>query len=61
VETPAEAKHYFRVGDNYYKFIEKINQFGEKEKCFEKRQKSTIQDDHTKDFPKAHTTLRSFL
>jgi hypothetical protein len=52
VETPAEAKHYFRVGDNYYKFIEKINQFGEKEKCFEKRQKSTIQDDHTKDFPK---------
>jgi hypothetical protein len=52
VVTPAQAKLYFRVGDTYYKFIEKINQFGQIEKGFEKRMKTTITDDHGKDFAK---------
>jgi hypothetical protein len=60
VVTPAEAKQYIRVGDNYYKFIEKINQFGEKEKAFERRQKTTIQDDHGKDFPKHIMKFEAF-
>lgn len=52
IVTPAAAKLYFRVGDYYYKFIEKINQFGVLEKGFAPRQKSTIIDDHGRDFPK---------
>lgn len=50
VIIPAAAKLYFRVGDNYYKFIEKVNQHGLIEKAFEKRLKETIKDDHGKSF-----------
>lgn len=60
VVTPAAARQYFRVGDNYYKFIEKINQFGEKERAFERRQKTTIMDDHGKDFPKHIMKFEAF-
>jgi hypothetical protein len=48
--TPGAAKQYFRVGDTYYKFIEKVNEEGHIEKGFEKRLKTTIIDDHGKKF-----------
>lgn len=50
VVTPAAAKLYFRVGDTYYKFVDKVNEEGQIERGFEKRLKSTIQDDHGKKF-----------
>lgn len=50
IVSPGAAKLYFRVGDNYYKFIEKVNEEGIIERAFEKRQKTTIQDDHGKKF-----------
>lgn len=52
VVVPADAKLYFRVGDTYYKFIDKVNEEGVIERGFEKRLKSTIIDDHGKDFCK---------
>lgn len=50
VITPAAAKLYFRVGDNYYKFIDKVNERGQIERGFERRLKTTIVDDHGKKF-----------
>lgn len=50
IVVPAAAKLYFRVGDNYYKFIEKVNEEGHIEHAFEKRMKTTIIDDHGKKF-----------
>jgi hypothetical protein len=52
IVVPAAAKLYFRVGDGYYKFIEKVNQFGAIEKGFSPRLKTTIIDDHGRDFCK---------
>ncbi len=48
VMQPADAKHYFRVGDQYYKYVHIPNKYGVKEKTFRKRQKSTIIEDHGK-------------
>ncbi len=50
IKMPGEAKLYFRVGDDYYKFIEKPNQYGKIEKVFVERKKTTITDDHGKNF-----------
>jgi len=50
IVVPAAAKLYFRVGDNYFKFIEKVNEEGHIEHAFEKRMKTTIIDDHGKKF-----------
>jgi hypothetical protein len=50
VVVPAAAKDYFRVGDNYYKFIDKVDEEGRINRGFEKRQKETIKDDHGKRF-----------
>lgn len=50
IVVPAAAKLYFRVGDTYFKFIEKVNELGHIELGFEKRLKSTIIDDHGKKF-----------
>lgn len=49
VIVPAEASDYFRVGDQYHEFIEIPNKYGEVEKTFHRRQKSTIMDDHGKE------------
>lgn len=48
VVAPGEAKLYFRVGDNYYKFIDVPNKYGQKERRFVTRKKPTINDDHGK-------------
>jgi hypothetical protein len=50
VVIPGEAAHYFRVGDEYYKFIHKPNKYKQLERHFDGRLKSTIQDDHGKKF-----------
>jgi hypothetical protein len=48
VMQPADAKHYFRVGDQYFKYVQIPNKYGVKEQTFRKRQKSTIIEDHGK-------------
>lgn len=50
VKMPGAANLYFRVGDDYYKFIERPNQYGKVEKVFVERRKTTITDDHGKGF-----------
>ena len=50
IRMPKAAKTYFRVGDYYYKFIEKPNQHKQIERIFEERKKGTILDDHGKEF-----------
>jgi hypothetical protein len=50
VRLPGESRLYFRVGDYYYKFIEKPNQYKQIERVFEERKKTTIIDDHKKGF-----------
>jgi hypothetical protein len=50
VKIPVEASRYFRVGDNYFKWIQRKNVYGVTETHFRGRQKSTISDDHGKNF-----------
>lgn len=45
MQIPAEVFDYFRVGDNYYKFIKIPNKYGDLEKTFTGRKKGTIVDD----------------
>lgn len=45
---PAEANNYFRVGDQYHSWVHVPNKHSMLEKRFERRQKSTIADDHGK-------------
>lgn len=52
VIMPGAANLFFRVGDDYYKFIEKPNQFGKVEKVFVERRKTTLTDDFGKGFYK---------
>lgn len=60
VKIPGESKLYFRVGDQYYKFIERINQHNEVERGFQPRQKSTIVDDHGKTIIKHISKFEAF-
>lgn len=46
--VPADAKRYFRVGDEYYEHIEIPNKYGQLEKVIRRRKKGTILDDHGK-------------
>jgi hypothetical protein len=52
VVVPGEASNYFRVGDNYYKFVQIPNQHKQLERVFHERRKGTITDDHGKEFLK---------
>jgi hypothetical protein len=58
IVVPGEASEYFRVGDDYYRFINKPNKYKKPERVFQGRRKSTITDDHGKNFcnyiPKYH-------
>ncbi len=49
---PGDATNYFRVGDDYYKFVKIPNKHNQLERTFKGRRKSTITDDHGKLFPK---------
>jgi len=50
VIIPAAANLYFRVGDQYYKWVKIPDKHNELIRTFNKRQKSTIFDDHGKKF-----------
>lgn len=48
VIIPGAAKNYFRVGDHYFEKIQVPNKYGVLEYRYDKRQKSTIVEDHGK-------------
>ena len=50
VLIPGEANNYFRVGDDYYKFVSVPNKYKQNERKFVRRLKSTIIEDHGKKF-----------
>ncbi len=49
IEVPKNAADYFRVGDDYYEYINIPNRYGELNQTFHNRQKSTIKDDNGAD------------
>jgi hypothetical protein len=61
VVIPGDASKYFRVGDNYYKWIQRKNMYGVVETHFRTRQKSTISDDHGKNFHKYIAKYEDFI
>lgn len=48
IKIPGEASNYFRVGDDYYKFVSIPNKYQQNEKKFVRRLKVTIKEDHGK-------------
>ncbi len=60
VITPADAKNFFRVGDQYYEKFQIPNKYGELENVFHRRMKSTISDDHGKDFCRHIAKYKAF-
>ncbi|HUP11306.1 MAG TPA: hypothetical protein VM187_03825, partial [Niastella sp.] len=52
VKIPGDANLYFRVADDYYKFVKLPNQYKQLETVFHQRKKATIVDDHGKLFAK---------
>ena len=50
VKIPGDAKLYFRVADNYFKFVNLPNQYKQLERVFHERKKATITDDHGRGF-----------
>jgi hypothetical protein len=48
LQAPAEAKNYFRVGDQYYEFVHVPDKHNNLQKLFHARMKGTITDDHGK-------------
>jgi hypothetical protein len=61
IMVPGDASNYFRVGDNYFKWIQKKNMYGIQETHFKSRQKSTISDDHGKTFHKHIPKYEDFI
>jgi hypothetical protein len=61
VVIPGDASKYFRVGDNYYKWIQRKNMYGVVETHFRSRQKTTITDDHGKTFTKYIAKYEDFI
>lgn len=57
---PAEASQYFRVGDQYYAWVFVPNKYGQLERRFERRMKTTIADDHGKSIFKHIAKYHSF-
>ena len=60
VKIPGAAKMYFRVGDDYYKFVNIPNQYDQLERTFQSRKKGTIADDHGRNFGKYIPKYESF-
>ncbi|MCL2413481.1 MAG: DUF5906 domain-containing protein, partial [Bacteroidales bacterium] len=48
VVVPAEAKLYFRVGDDYYKYVKIPNKYAQLEQQYHRRNITTITGDHGK-------------
>lgn len=50
VVIPGAAQDYFRVGDQYFEYVEIPNKYNVKERTFHKRMKGTIIEDYGKNF-----------
>lgn len=50
LQVPTEARNYFRVGDQYYEFVQIPDKNNQLQRAFHGRQKGTITDDHGKTF-----------
>jgi hypothetical protein len=61
VIVPGDASLYCRVGNDYYKFVQAPNKYGNLERTLEGRLKSTIIDDHGKDFVKHVPKYEKFV
>ena len=61
VIIPGDANKYFRVGDNYYKWIQRVNAYNQNETYFRSRMKGTILDDHGKEFSKHIPKFEDFI
>lgn len=46
IKIPKDASDYFRVGDDYYKYVLIPNKYQQNELKFQRRQKTTIKSDH---------------
>lgn len=57
---PGAAKHYFRVGDQYYERLQIPNKYGQIENIYHRRQKETIKDDHGQKFIKHVPKYKAF-
>lgn len=60
IVLPAEANHYCRVGDQYYEFVMVPNKYKQLEKRLETRQRSTIIEDHGKEFVRHVAKYKTF-
>jgi hypothetical protein len=61
VKMPAEAQRYYRVGNDYYEIYERPNKYGDLEEHSGVRLKSTIVDDHGKNFVKFIPKFKDFV
>ena len=60
VEIPGDASRYFRVGDDYYEWVEIPNRDGTLERTYRLRLKSTITDDYGKGIIKHIVKYKDF-
>lgn len=60
LQVPTEARNYFRVGDQYYEFVQVPDKNGQLQRLFHARQKGTILDDHGKNFVKHIPKYKAF-
>ncbi|MFC4232148.1 primase-helicase family protein [Parasediminibacterium paludis] len=60
VKIPSSAANYFRVGDDYFEFVEIPDKYGNITKQQHKRRKETIKDDNGKDIFKHIPKYRAF-
>lgn len=60
IMVPGDAKLYFRVGTQYFKFVSVPNQYKQLERQFHAWDKGTIQDDHSKSFLKHIPKYQAF-
>jgi hypothetical protein len=61
VKIPAEAENYMRVGDDYYEHVEVPDAHGNVEPQIKRRLKSTIIDDHGKNFIQHIEKFKTFI
>lgn len=52
IEIPKAASNYARIGDHYYELVEKPDMHGNLQSVWQKRDKTTITDDHKKEILK---------
>lgn len=60
IKIPSSAKNYFRVGDDYFEYVDIPDKYGHLNKTYHKRQKGTITDDNGKDIFKHINKYKAF-